>query len=846
MIQDLSDKVWANHRLHEVARSIETAWLRKELNLEWRSLVAEQLVTRAVEAAAILSCSKQLERRQLAFRIATSAFELFEESDVPFDAALRVVLTRLGNFPSTETRPTIDSALAILPWTLATEELRHSDARTVAINDRKIRLTDFQFILWSDLAKSNSIAMSAPTSAGKSFVLQNYITSKLSGKNCSIVYLVPTRALIAQVSSTLINQSKRQGQPPPNIITVPLGSISLIPENSVFVMTQERVHLLLTSHPRFTAELVVVDEAHSIADGSRGILLHTVIDELLSRSKNTQILFASPTVRNLDVFGRTFGIQKISKRPSKESTVSQNFIVVKSDTPQKGYLSTTAISDPRSPIPIGDIPIELPVGNKIQRLAHIPVILGRGQPNLIYANGPDEAERTALQIAAHFKERAPSAQRLALSRLIKESVHGKFVLSECVLKGVGFHYSNIPTLARQEIESAFTAGTLDYLVSTSTLLQGVNLPAKNIFMLNPTKGQNRPLESTDFWNLSGRAGRLRREFQGNIFLIDYEHWPKRPLSGPKDANIIPAIETAIKLRHRDLIDTIQSDERKQPRKQQVDLDTAFVRLFVDLKQGVLPRTLQRTGIGTSDIRNLRLALEIAAKSITLPPRILRQTPNVSAYKQQQLYLRLKSEIESNPKAAADLVPLRPEEPRSFDSYASILKLCHEVVLGYDTSRNRHKFHAVMAWQWMRGWPIPKIIDRQIKRHPAADVRKVIRDTLEVIENEIRFQTVRLFACYNAILQFALSEAGIGDLSGNIPDLALYLEIGASNKTMVSFITLGLSRAVAIRLNGWCSDQEQEMSVAESLNWLRARNLEQLELPELLLAELKAMLENNPR
>ena len=844
VIQDLSDKVWANHRLHEVARSIDIAWLKKELNLKWSQIVTEALAIRAIEAAAILACSKQMERRRLAFRIATNAFELFEESDAPFDAALRVVLTRLGNFPSTETRPTVNSALSILPWTLATEELRRSDARTITINDRNIRLTNFQFGLWNDLVKTSSVALSAPTSAGKSFVLQNYIVSKLNKKNCNIVYIVPTRALIAQVSFNLINQSKRQDQVLPDIITVPLGSNSPVPEKSVFVMTQERIHLLLNAHPSFTADLVVVDEAHSIADGSRGILLHTVIEELLSRSKGTQVLFASPTIRNLDVFERIFGIERMSRRLSKETTVAQNFIVVKSDGAQKGHLSASALGDLRSPIPIGDIPFELSLRSKVQKLAHIPVVLGRGHPNLIYANGPDEAERTALQIASHFSGRKPSPEQSALSRLVKESVHGKFALSECVLKGVGFHYSNIPTIARQGIETAFTNGALDFLVSTSTLLQGVNLPARNIFMLNPTKGQNSPLDSTDFWNLSGRAGRLRQEFQGNIFLIDYEQWAKRPLSGPKDANIIPAIETAIKLRHRDLIDTIQTDERKQLRKQQIDLDTAFVRLFIDLKQGLLTRTLQRAGINANDVHDVRSALETAAKSITLPAHVLRQTPNVSAHKQQQLYLRLRIEIESNPKAAIHLVPLRPEEPRSFDSYASILRLCHEVILGYDTSRNRHRFHAVMAWQWMRGWPIPKIIDRQIKRQPTVDVRKVIRSTLEVIENEIRFQTVRLFGCYNAILKFALIGAGASDLVENIPDLALYLEIGASNRTMVSFIALGLSRATAIRLNGWCSDQELEMDIAESLRWLRRRDLDKLELPELLLAELKAMLENN--
>jgi hypothetical protein len=365
-------------------------------------------------------------------------------------------------------------------------------------------------------------------------------------------------------------------------------------------------------------------------------------------------------------------------------------------------------------------------------------------------------------------------------------------------------------------------------------------------MLNPTKGQNTPLESTDFWNLSGRAGRLRQEFQGNIFLIDYQHWPKQPLGGPKDANVISAIETTIKLRHRDLMDTIQSDGRKQLRKQQGDLDAAFVRLFIDLKEGSLARTLRRVGVNAHDAQNIRAALNLVARDITLPPHILRQTPSISAHKQQQLFTRLREEIESKPKAISDLIPLRPEEPRSFDSYASILKLCHEVILGYDTSRNRHRFHAVMAWQWMRGWPIPRIIDRQIKRNPTLETRKVIRNTLDVIENEIRFQTVRLFACYNAILAFALTAAGSRDLSENIPDLALYLEIGASNKTMVSFISLGLSRTTAIRLNGWCSDQEQEMDITEALSWLRSKDLEKLELPELLLSEVRSILQNDPR
>ena len=40
---------------------------------------------------------------------------------------------------------------------------------------------------------------------------------------------------------------------------------------------------------------------------------------------------------------------------------------------------------------------------------------------------------------------------------------------------------------------------------TSTLLEGVNLPAKNIFIFSNAIG-NSKFSDVDFWNLAGRAG----------------------------------------------------------------------------------------------------------------------------------------------------------------------------------------------------------------------------------------------------------------------------------------------------------------------------------------------------
>jgi hypothetical protein len=151
---------------------------------------------------------------------------------------------------------------------------------------------------------------------------------------------------------------------------------------------------------------------------------------------------------------------------------------------------------------------------------------------------------------------------------------------------------------------------------------------------------------------------------------------------------------------------------------------------------------------------------------------------------------------------------------------------------------------------MLGWSVPRIINHQIRRErkkgKIPDTRKIIRDTLQVIEEAVRFQTIRLFGCYNAILEFALSEVGATELTKQIPDVALFLEIGASNQTMVSLISLGLSRTVSIKLNGSRSEFDPELNLEEALEWLRAQsdNLESLGLSELQTSEVKEILSNS--
>jgi len=840
MMQELADKIWGNPRFHEAANRIEIAWLTKEIGGLDRSAADISDATRLMRSAAVLACSDIADHRRAAFRVATCAYDLFGTHQVPLDQALRVVLTRLGNFPSIGTRADVSSAQASLPFVLVAEEIASSGAHEVKINGQTVLLTDFQQRLWLNLIRSRRIALAAPTSAGKSFVLQGYLSALFDNKKPkSVVYIVPTRALIAQVAEDLKSQFHGLEQGPPDIVTVPVDSETNLAERAIYVMTQERVQLALGTHPEFSASVIIVDEAHSIADGSRGVLLQWVIDDLLIRNPSSQILFASPAIRNLDVFGRLFGLNDVVEFSSVEPTVAQNFLVTTVESATKGKLAIYTAGDGSKALrQVATLQLDRTIASRTEKLVHIPAVLGHGHSNIIYANGAAEAESVALQLAELMSDREPSEARLALSDLAKEAVHANYALVECVKHGVAFHYSNIPTQLRRAIEMAVSSGEIDYLVCTSTLLQGVNLPAKNIFMFAPEKGRTKALESTDFWNLAGRAGRLKREFQGNIFLIDYERWKKKPLDGPKDSIVTPAIQSSIEERHDQLMDVISGTPSE--RSSETDLETTFVRLYTDFKSGDLNQTFERAGLTVGDSQSYKLeaALASASEKLTLPAAVLRRTPNISAHKQQRLFDRLSAKIALGSGAARTLIPAHPRESEAFQSYADILALCHEIILGIDTSKNLHRFHALIARRWMLGLPLPQIIDEQISRNSSKPVRATIRSTLDLIEGDIRFQAVRLFGCYSALLVYALDSAGFVDMVTSIPSLPLYLEIGASDKTMISFISLGLSRVTSMKLNEMSA--RKDLDTAGALQWLRTRPLEALGLSPLLLEEVRAI------
>lgn len=843
-MRELADKVWENGAFHAAASGLQRAWISREIGVAVDAPPLAEAV-KVVQAAAILAGSDVLVYRQSAYRCATAVFDLYGASDAPLDQATRVILTRLGNFPALQTRAPIRDAQSALPPSLIAEELYIADRRTIVRGGRALLLTDYQFRLWRELKAGKRLAVAAPTSAGKSFVLQTFLASLFEGPAPrAVAYIVPTRALITQVSTDIRRRFDLEAAVRSDlveVVTVPIEAGQALPSRAVFVMTQERLRMMLGAHAEFATSVLIVDEAHAVAGGARGVLLQWVVDDLLQRQPDAQLLFASPGIANLDVFRRMFGVSDIEPLRGLEPTVAQNFLTITIEDAEAGDVYINSLEPGGTPYRIAEIALNSRSVTRIERLVNLATRLGKGASNIVYANGAGDAEQIALAIAERL-DRTPTPNQAALAQLATETVHRSYALAACARKGVAFHYSNMPTQVRQAVEQAVAEGDIDYLVCTTTLLQGVNLPAKNLFLCKPEKGDHEPLESVDFWNLAGRAGRLLKEFQGNIFLIDYPNWRKKPLEQPRDALVVPAIEEGVLQRRRDLLQTI---ERGGPERESAGpVDAVFNRLLNEHLNGQLDDMLVRIpGIDTGgkDTEVLRAALDVAASSITLPAAVLRVSPNISPHRQQALYEALKALAITSPAAAADLIPKHPRDREAFQSYVNILELCHRQIVGLPATSRLHRFLALISVFWMRGQPLPQIIHNQLRRNPDIDPRKVVRDTLELVEKRVRYQCLRLFSCYGAVLVEVLRDIGRADLAETLPSIPLFLEVGASDRTTLSLMGMGLMRATATRITP--SAPRRDLDALDTADWLKAADPEAFRLSPLMLKEVQELRES---
>src|SRR5690606_28368081 len=78
-------------------------------------------------------------------------------------------------------------------------------------------------------------------------------------------------------------------------------------------------------------------------------------------------------------------------------------------------------------------------------------------------------------------------------------------------RGIGMHYGGSPRAIQQHTIDSFNDNKLQFLVCTSTIIEGVNTVAKNVIIYDNKNGIF-AIDRFTHGNIRGRAGRMGKHF----------------------------------------------------------------------------------------------------------------------------------------------------------------------------------------------------------------------------------------------------------------------------------------------------------------------------------------------
>lgn len=748
------------------------------------------------------------------------------------------VLTELGNFPGLRyAELNFKSKLNSLVGLIQRRVVEHLN--TIRVHGEKIALTDYQKEVWDSLEGGSSLAISAPTSAGKSFlVIEHLCRRAVCSSSFTFVYIAPTRALLSEVHMRI--KARLASDIEIRVTDIPI--FEQIPRQ-VFVLTQERFQVLLSTTAA-KIDLVVVDEAQNLSDGTRGMILQDCIEQCVVRDERTHVVMLAPGAEGFKKALESLGLPEISEITTTVSPVLQNRIVVTKGVGPR-QLDFKLLSSVSS-TPIGSMTSSTGMSSPDSRLAAVALELGSSGGSLVYAKTPTEAAKLAGSIAIGVTDPGALGKTKDLVAFIKEHIHPEYHLIHMVEKGVAFHYGQMPSLLREAIENAFRNGSIKFLVCTTTLFQGINLPARNVFIDTPARGRGdkQLLDPALLWNFAGRAGRMTKDIVGNVFLVDYDSWSQQPMDKFTKFTIKSALGEAI-THHASEVLKVLGGEAPSSKPRDEASRNAFASagmLITKARQGNVQSFLERVApeLSVNDSRLLCVASQQASERLDLPLNVLNANWTLDLFSLDRLKVFLRTSLDDG-----TLEPLIPRNPsdlarKSIGHYRDIFNVVFKYIKGY--GGNFGGYVARIAVRWMEGKPYPVILKYEVnskqsqiqkkrdiegmyartidgykvKRVAELNPSKVIKDTFDIIEDVIRFQLVQMGKAYIDILTYVMVENGMSHRVPEIFNFSLALELGVSTVTGRAFLELGLSRIAAAELQRLIPDSDLDVASARKL------------------------------
>ncbi|MBQ9682057.1 MAG: DEAD/DEAH box helicase [Neisseriaceae bacterium] len=331
-----------------------------------------------------------------------------------------------------------------------------------------------QSALLKKLLNGTDIVVSAPTSFGKSFIIDAFITIK---NPTNVVIIVPTIALTDETRRRL----HRKFADKYKIIThsdIELG------EKNIFIFPQERAISYINKIPDI--DIFIVDEfykADSLFDDRASILQKVIIEFSI---KSQQRYFLAPNIPNME----------------------HNLLIKDMDFINKLDFNTVYTDTKHS--------YEDENFNKQNKL--LEIINSNNTKSIIYVGTLSENNNVANILNGNLQDINDEILN-QFSDWLKINYCQNYILADLVKKGCGVHNGKLHRSLSQLQVYLFSEKNINNLISTSSIIEGVNTSAENVIIWK-NKIARKNLDTFTYKNIIGRSGRMFKYFIGKIYLLE--------------------------------------------------------------------------------------------------------------------------------------------------------------------------------------------------------------------------------------------------------------------------------------------------------------------------------------
>lgn len=334
-----------------------------------------------------------------------------------------------------------------------------------------------QSFLLKKLLEGKNIAVSAPTSFGKSFVIDAYIKIK---KPNNVLIIVPTLALTDETRRRLYKKFAHEYK----IITTSDVELS---DKNIFIFPQERAMNYINIVESF--DIMIVDEfykASSKFDKERSPSLIRAMIKL--GAKSNQKYYLAPNITSLE---------------NNPFTDDMEFIRLDFNTvflEKHELYNQIKNNDEKS-----EVLLEILAKNKGKSLIYAGTYSNIDSLTILFLATYEPVKNELLEMFANW---------------LSKNYDFNWSLTKLVSREIGVHNGRLHRSLSQIQVKLFEEGEgIRNLISTSSIIEGVNTSAENVIIWRNRKGSAK-LDDFTYKNIIGRGGRMFKHFIGKIYILE--------------------------------------------------------------------------------------------------------------------------------------------------------------------------------------------------------------------------------------------------------------------------------------------------------------------------------------